>query len=186
MLKKSITYENFNGQEVTEDFYFHMSKAELIEMEFTQTGGMQKFLEKIVADDDKAAILTEFKKIILMSYGQKSVDGARFRKDESLRQDFQDSPAYDVLFMELCTNAGKASDFINGIMPKGLESDMAAVREPNRAERRHPSDPAAKMVDPPEEQGKQEGPVLLTRDQLVEMDDAELRSGLASGKYKLQ
>ena len=34
MLKKTITYEDFNGVERKEDFYFNLSKAEIMEMQF--------------------------------------------------------------------------------------------------------------------------------------------------------
>lgn len=204
MLKKSITFEDFDGNEVTEDFYFHLSKADLIEMELSQRGGMKEFLKKIIASKDGATIVAEFKKIILNSYGQRSDDGRRFIKTESLRDEFQQTEAFSVLFLELCTNAEAASAFVNGIVPKGLEADMAAVqagREPNRAERRHPSDSAADRQSPigreadvavgsdrePTEAARERAhPILLMPDEIREMDADELKSGLATGKYKLQ
>ena len=40
MLKKTITYTDYNDNERTEDFYFNFSKAELTEMELSTVGGL--------------------------------------------------------------------------------------------------------------------------------------------------
>jgi hypothetical protein len=82
VLKKRITYEDFNGEEVTEELYFNLSKAELVELELSRPGGMQEHLQKIVESEDGKAIITEFKELILMSYGQRSEDGKRFIKNQ--------------------------------------------------------------------------------------------------------
>lgn len=127
MLKKSITYTNFNDEEVTEDFFFHLSKAEIVELEMSEQGGLSDALKKIIESEDGKAIIAHFKKIILDSYGQRSADGKRFLKNMKIREEFESSEAYSVLFMELCTNSGSASEFINGIIPKGMAEDAARV-----------------------------------------------------------
>ena len=119
MLKKTITYVDFDGNERTEDFYFHMSKAELVELNVSAAGGLQKTLEKIVAEQDGKRIMEQFKDIIFKAYGEKSLDGKRFMKSKELSEAFSQTEAYSVLFMELVTDAEKASAFVNGIMPKG-------------------------------------------------------------------
>ena len=118
MLKKTITYTDYDGNSRTEDFYFNLSKAEVMEMELGTTGGMTKMLEKIVAEQDSKRIVETFKTIILKAYGEKSPDGKRFVKNDEIRDAFEQTEAYSELFMELATNAESASAFINGITPK--------------------------------------------------------------------
>lgn len=156
MLKKTITYKSVDGtQTFTDDFYFHLSKAELVELEISQTGGMEAYINRIIKAEDGAALVTEFKKLVLMAYGERSDDGRHFVKNDDLRQRFASTEAYSQLFIELATDADVAAEFFNGIMPEGLEADMAAIaarqqRSPNRAERRHPSDSAAQTPPPAE------------------------------------
>ncbi len=118
MLKKTITYTDYDGNERTEDFYFNLTQAEVMEMELGTTGGMKKMLEKIVSEQDSKRIIESFKDIILRSYGEKSPDGRRFIKSDEIRNAFAQTEAYSILFMELATDSGAASDFVNGIVPK--------------------------------------------------------------------
>ena len=127
MLKKTITYEDFNGETVSEDFFFHLSKAELVEMEMSHDGGLADSLQKIIADQDGKSIIAEFKNIILGAYGKRSEDGKRFVKNATTREEFESSEAYSALFMELVTNADAAVEFINGIVPGNLGEETAKV-----------------------------------------------------------
>lgn len=117
MLKKSITYTDFNGEQRTEDFYFNLTKAEVTEMEMSIEGGLGKRLEDIVKSKDQPKIIETFKGIILKAHGVKSADGRRFEKNQKIRDEFEQTEAYSELFMELATNAEAAVAFINGIMP---------------------------------------------------------------------
>lgn len=117
MLKKTMTYVDFNGNERTEDYYFHLSNAELMEMEMSTTGGLTEMIRRIVAEQDAPAIVKTFKDLILKAYGKKSDDGKRFIKNDALREEFSQTEAYSQLFMELATNAEAAAAFVNGIIP---------------------------------------------------------------------
>lgn len=117
MLKKTITYTDYNGTERTEDFYFNLSKAEVMEMEMGIEGGMTEMINKIVAAKDAPAIIAIFKKLILKAYGEKSADGKRFIKSDEISTAFAQTEAYSDLYMELATNADKAAEFVNGIVP---------------------------------------------------------------------
>ena len=117
MLKKTFTYTDYNGVERTEDHYFNLSKAELMEMELSTTGGLAEMINKIVAAQDAPAIVKIFKELVLKAYGQKSADGRRFIKSKELSDEFAQTEAYSQLFMELATDADAAAKFVNGIVP---------------------------------------------------------------------
>lgn len=118
MLKKTIKYTDYNGTERTEDFYFNLTKAEILEMEASAFGGLSSALTKIINSNDQPKIMSQFKYIVHKAYGEKSEDGRRFVKSDDLSTMFEQTPAYEELFMELLTDETKAAEFINGIMPK--------------------------------------------------------------------
>ena len=120
MLKKTVTYVDYNGVERTEDFYFNLSKAEVTEMELSVEGGFSKMLEEIVKSNDNARILELFKEIVLKAYGEKSADGRRFIKSKELAEAFSQTEAYSEIFMELAMDEKAAAAFVNGIMPANL------------------------------------------------------------------
>ena len=126
MLKKIITYTDYNGVERTEPFYFNLSKAELMEMELGVTGGMTEMLDKIIAAKDAPSLMKTFKEMIMKSYGIKSDDGKRLIKSEELSIAFTQTEAYSVLFMELITDDKAAADFVNGIIPNEIQTEVAA------------------------------------------------------------
>ena len=123
MLKKTITYHDYNGVEYTQDFYFNLSKAEIMEMELGTTGGLAEMIQGIVKAQDGPAIIKIFKDLILKAYGEKSIDGKSFvkvdEKGNPLWVKFSQTAAYSKLFMELATDADAGAKFVNGIMPAG-------------------------------------------------------------------
>ena len=126
MLKKIITYTDYNGVERTEPFYFNLSKAELMEMELDVTGGMTEMLNKIINAKDGPSPMKTFKEMIMKAYGVKSDDGKRLIKSEELSIAFTQTEAYNVLFMELITDDKAAADFVNGIIPNEIQAEVAA------------------------------------------------------------
>ena len=131
MLKKIITYTDYNGVERTEPFYFNLSKAELMEMELGVTGGMTEMLNKIINAKDGPSLMKTFKEMIMKSYGIKSDDGKRLIKSEELSIAFTQTEAYSVLFMELITDDKAAADFVNGIIPNEIQAEVAAQTTQN-------------------------------------------------------
>lgn len=120
MIKKTITYKDYNQVERTESFYFNLSKAEVMEMEMSTAGGMAETIQKIVDAKDAPAIIRVFKDLVLKSYGVKSDDGRRFIKSKELSDEFSQTEAYSQIFMELATDADEAAKFVNGIIPADL------------------------------------------------------------------
>lgn len=126
MLKKTITFTDYNGVERTEDFYFNLNKAEVMEMEMGTTGGFADMINGIIAAKDVPALISIFKDMILKAYGQKSPDGRRFIKSKELSEEFSQTEAYVSLYMELATDDEAAANFVNGIMPKDLVDKVQA------------------------------------------------------------
>lgn len=181
MLKRQVTYTDFNDEQQTEELSFHLSKAELIEMELSMEGGVQKHLETIIATDDGKAIMEAFKEIILRSYGVRSPDGKRFIKNDQIREEFLSSEAYSELFMSLVTDPAAAADFVNGILPNGLEADVAKM-ERNQLAKDTYDEQEALAVTPLHPDPKGSNPKqLLTRKDVAEMASDELRQALANG-----
>ena len=127
MFKKTITYLDYNGQERTEDFYFNLSKSEMIMLESTTPGGYVAMLQRIIDSKDNTALMKTFTDLIKRSYGVKSDDGTRFVKNEQVVDDFMNSAAFDQMFTEFLTDENAASDFAKGIMPQDLTRQNFAV-----------------------------------------------------------
>lgn len=120
MLKQTINYTDFNGNVQSEVVYFNLSKPELVELEVSYPEGFGDMLRAIIAAQDSKVLLSEFKKILLMSYGVKSEDGKRFTKSPELTRDFEQSAAYEAYFMTLITDEQAASRFIQGLLPADM------------------------------------------------------------------
>lgn len=124
MVKKTITYTDYNGETREEDFYFNLTKPELVELELGEDGGLRSYLEKIVKSKDARNVLAMFKKIIGVAYGIKSPDGRRFLKSKDISESFFQSEAYVVLYMELLNNPDVAAAFIRSMLPEDMQSKV--------------------------------------------------------------
>jgi hypothetical protein len=121
MLKRDITYQDFfSGETVTETFYFNLTKTEILDLEVRHDGGLEASIRRMVRAEDVKAVIAEVKYIILQAFGIRESDGKRFIKNDEVREAFSQTPAFDVLFMELATDDEAAAKFINAIIPKEL------------------------------------------------------------------
>jgi hypothetical protein len=127
MLKRDITYEDFNGETVTETFYFNLTKSELVELQVGYEGGLEATLNKIIKAEDIKSLISEFKNVVLLSYGIRSEDGKRFIKSDQLREEFSQTAAFDALFMDLATNENAAATFVKGVVPASMTAEMEKV-----------------------------------------------------------
>jgi hypothetical protein len=127
MFKKPITYQDFDGRTVTEDFYFNLTKTELLILESQTPGGLAASLERIGKSNDFNLIVSEFVRIVLATYGVRSEDGKRFIKDEQVIKEFQQTNAWDELFWELATKADAAAEFVNGVFPKDMDRLLSTI-----------------------------------------------------------
>mgnify|MGYP006341022033 FL=1 len=117
MYKKTIEYTDYNGNQRKEDFYFNLNKAEIMEMQLSEQGGLDERIKRIIEAQDQPEIIQVFKDLILKAYGEKSPDGKYFDKSHEISRRFSRTEAYSELFMELATNVPSAIEFVNGITP---------------------------------------------------------------------
>ena len=134
MLKKTITYTDYNGVQHTDDFYFNLTKAELADMQMSEREGFDQKLKNIIEAKDNKSIYETFKYFIHKSYGEKSVDGKRFMKTDPvtgapLYIAFMETEAYSELVFELIQSDETMAAFINGIMPKEISEQIALRNE---------------------------------------------------------
>lgn len=212
MIKKTIRYEGVNGP-IEEDFYFHLSKVDLLEMEakHERIGGLQGYYEKTMATKDPSKILDMVKWFIESSYGERTETG-RHLKNSRIREEFIGSDAYSELFMELAQDPEKVNTFVNGLVPRDLAEQMAKMPKPEvppgprpavSTERNvfekesapRPADspldrdeviPTESMMHPPEGSlSSKPAAEVLTDVRIREMDPVELQRGLVEGRYKL-
>lgn len=127
MIKETITYTDYNGVERKEDFYFNLSKAEIMELEMSTKGGLAEMIQRIVAAQDQPAIIKIFKDLIIKAYGVKSPDGKRFIKNQEVVDEFVQTEAFSQMFMKLATDADAAAKFVNGIVPADMAKQIAAT-----------------------------------------------------------
>lgn len=124
MIKKTITYKDFNGNDRTEEFYFNLTKAEVTRMEMSTTGGMAEMIQRVIAAQDAPSLIQIFEEMIQKSYGVKTPDGRGFVKRKEDLENFMATEAYSQLFMELVTDADSAAEFVNGIIPSDFSNDQ--------------------------------------------------------------
>ena len=129
MYKKTVTYNDFDGNERKEDFWFNLTEAECLEMEMGVTGGMTKLLQNIIDEKDPKRIVEYMKDLVLRSYGERDLDGKHFLKSETIRNRFACSAAYSKIFMELAVDANAASEFAKGVLPANLRGASPAKVE---------------------------------------------------------
>lgn len=132
MLKRTVEYVDYDGNPRKEDFYFNLSKAEVIDW-LTTSGNytLDKVLDRLAQEQNVKEILEIFKDVLYRAYGKKSLDGRRFMKDEETKREFVETEAYSILYTELATDAKKAADFINAIIPADLAADVEKIIREN-------------------------------------------------------
>lgn len=123
MIKKTIKYTNFNGVEREKDFYFHLKKTDLMDLQYRDSKGFLAYIQEITDANDESGLWKAFRDLILLAYGEKSDDGEQFIRNEELSKKFEQSEAFSVLIDEFMNNEGAAADFVNGIMPANLTND---------------------------------------------------------------
>lgn len=127
MIKRTVTYEDYNGEKRTETFYFHYTEAEILDMEMSEEGSFAERIQRIIDAKDKTALMKLIKKFVIDAYGVKSEDGKRFMKNDEVKAAFLESPAYSDIFMDMVTNDEIAAEFVNGVIPNTMKDRVAKL-----------------------------------------------------------
>ena len=127
MIKRTVTYEDYNGEKRTETFYFHYTEAEILDMEMSEEGSFADRIQRIIDAKDKTALMKLIKKFVIDAYGVKSEDGKRFMKNDEVKAAFLECPAYSDIFMDMVTNDEIAAEFVNGVIPKTMKDRVAKL-----------------------------------------------------------
>lgn len=127
MLRKEVEYKDFDGNDRKDVLWFHLNEVEITEMDLETSGGLVKYMESIIDTNDVNQLIIIFKDLLIRSYGERSMDGKHFYKDDKIRNEFVSSAAYPVLYMEMVSDADKAVEFINGIVPSNIREQMAKI-----------------------------------------------------------
>ena len=125
MLKKTITYTDYDGKERTEDFYFNLTEAELTEMQLSAEGGLDVVMKRLIQEQNSSEMIRIFKDIIRKAYGEKSDDGKYFRKSKEISDLFECTEAYNDLFMDIVSSPDSAMEFVQGILPAKIREQIA-------------------------------------------------------------
>lgn len=133
MIKKTITYTDYNGIERTEDCYFHLTEAELLDMQMSESGGLGELIQKVTNARDDMVTYNIFKDLFYKAYGEKSPDGKRFIKTKEVKDAFMQTEAASIIFMSLLQDEKEAAAFVNGIIPKKLLEEAAKAKKGNLA-----------------------------------------------------
>lgn len=120
MVTKQLTYENFDGEKVTETAYFNLSRGELVKLDAVLPGGLETYMRGIVTRKQAGELVRMMDKIIATAYGIKNDEGL-FIKPADRTLAFMASDAYYALIEDLYTKDGEIERFIQGIMPKTPE-----------------------------------------------------------------
>jgi hypothetical protein len=127
MIKKTVTYTDYNGIERTESFYFHFTQAELVDMEMSTEGGFAERIQRIIDAKDQTSLLKVIKQFVLDAYGVKSDDGRRFIKKPEVKEAFVECPAYSEIYMEFLSDDKFAAEFVNGVVPSDMKDRLGKI-----------------------------------------------------------
>lgn len=126
MLKKTIKYKDLDNNIIEEDFYFNISMPEILDMAAKDENLVER-LQRIVKEDDRIKIMSEFAFFTKTSVGRRE-GNTRFVKSPEITQEFVESDAYSVMLWELVTNAEFAAQFINSAFPSQLSEEFTKLQ----------------------------------------------------------
>lgn len=118
MYKKTLKFNDYDGNPVEKEYYFNLNKAELLELSAEHPEGLEAYWKSLISNQNTKEVFSEIKTLIIMSVGKKSSDGLRFVKNDEIMHEFIESEAYPTLLCDLLTNEDSAKAFFEAIAPK--------------------------------------------------------------------
>ena len=123
MLKKVITYKDYDGNDKTSTLYFHLNKFEWLELETYTKGGLIENLQHAIETGNAKKTIDILKKIILRAYGEKNAETGVFEKSDELAIRFSKTDAFSELFYELAYDEEASRSFFLGLIPTELRGE---------------------------------------------------------------
>ena len=127
MIKKPISFTNYEGEKQTVVAYFHLNKFEWLELETFTKGGLIENLKGAIEAGNAKKTIDILKKIILTAYGEKNDETGKFEKTEKAAIDFSKTEAFSELFYELAYDGKAATEFFTGLIPEELRSETSKM-----------------------------------------------------------
>lgn len=183
MIKQSISYVDYNGENQTEDFYFNLSKAEILEMMVADENIVES-LQNLAKNGTATQAMNWFKDLIQKSVGEKSEDGKRFVKSPEITKNFMESPAFSEFLFDIIQNPAKSEPFVQGLLPNDVLAAMQTEIEGEKAVEFANKSEAARALSERNMQGfkKKEAPKKEAPKNPAEMSTEELEALLARRK----
>lgn len=127
MLKKEISYVDYNGDSQTDVCYFHLNKAELGKLQMKMDGKFLDHIQLLLEKKKVGSLYDFFYNLILDSYGEKDVSGRKFIKSKEIRDGFEQSIAFSEILMDIVSSPDKMAAFTKGILPPDMVTDAGGV-----------------------------------------------------------
>lgn len=130
MIKQHVSYEDYDGNKVEKDLWFHLNKSDLAKMSLGFDNGLIDGLTELQKKGDKKAVAEFIDNLLVNAYGVRKPGSDVFLKTPEIKEDFQYSLAHDeILMMLLGGEDDEIINFIVGIMPGMSAKDRANVIE---------------------------------------------------------
>lgn len=130
MIKQHVSYEDYDGNKVEKDLWFHLNKSDLAKMSLGFDNGLIEGLTELQQKGDKKAVAEFIDNLLVNAYGIRKPGSDVFLKTPEIKEDFQYSLAHDeILMMLLGGEDDEIINFIVGIMPGMSAEDRANVIE---------------------------------------------------------
>lgn len=130
MIKQHVSYEDYDGNKVEKDLWFHLNKSDLAKMSLGFDNGLIEGLTELQKKGDKKAVAEFIDNLLVNAYGVRKPGSDVFLKTPEIKEDFQYSLAHDeILMMLLGGEDDEIINFIVGIMPGMSVEDRANVIE---------------------------------------------------------
>lgn len=133
MLKKTITYTDYNGKEQTEDCYFHLNRVELMDIaldlpdDIVDSSADGEVRAHLIDKLGNKGMFEFIKTVVTKSYGVKSTDGRRFIKSAELSDEFTQTPMFDKIMTEFATDDKAAANFIKAVIPGDAAKEVSNI-----------------------------------------------------------
>ncbi len=140
MFTKKVKYVDFDGNLREETVRFNLNESEVLDLQMSENGGLTAMIERMIETQDNAKLAAEFRRLLALSYGEKSLDGRSFVKEDEegrpLFRKFKQTGAYNEVYKWLLTGENAVLEFMEGIIPKeqkGNDRNLVALEKAKAA-----------------------------------------------------